>query len=259
MSPNITLSFIGATNNLSIYLDLKAVTMSKPPFNLSIINFSLCYFLLPATFLLPTNSVSAQKADGKALAVTDSLTLMLTDNQANFKETVYYYYKGTAQHEVFLVSTVNGKPLYAYVDGVPISGEVMESLARVLDKKRSMPYKPQSATPNGLAKAHLRNARLSATVDSLSSIIKSVSSDLKQQYTPQWHHRLDSLKKGLDAANKAYKDATMEIYRYEIKNIPVDMKLHELLTSIVNKKHYSPEQRAELNKLIAQKRKNDSE
>jgi hypothetical protein len=211
----------------------------------------LCASLLSATCV---------KAQTVAVTTTDSLTQVFTDNQANYKETVYDFYKGTEKHDIFLVSTVNESPLYAYVNGVRTTAEEMAQLQKVLKYKRSIPYVVDKNKAPDSASIRTENAaRLSVTVDSLSKNIVATKKQLKSHHTPELENKLKDLNSQSAVKNKELKEVSMDIYKHEVKNIPIDVKLHELLTNIITKNAYTPEQRKQLNELIAQRNKNNKE
>jgi hypothetical protein len=226
-------------------------------FSMQLKTISKGFGLLLCAFLFSANYAKAQVT---AVTVTDSLTQVFTDNQANYKETVYDFYKGTEKHDIFLVSTVNESPLYAYVDGVRTSAEEMTQLQKMLKYKRSIPYVVDKNKAPDSASIRTENAaRLSITVDSLSKSIAATKKQLKSHRTVEVENKLKDLNSQSAIKNKELKDVSMDIYRHEVKNIPIDVKLHELLTNIITKNTYTPEQRKELNELIAQRNKNNKE
>jgi hypothetical protein len=85
--------------------------------------------------------------------------------------------------------------------------------------------------------------------DSINKIIGQTKSAIVAQPSADMENKLKYLNHQVDILNKEEVDLSMEEYRAEVKNIPVDVKLHVLLTKIIQNKEYTAAERKELNDL----------
>jgi beta-lactamase regulating signal transducer with metallopeptidase domain len=72
-------------------------------------------------------------------AAPESMEQVLTDNQAGYKEQVFYFKQAGTEHELFLVSTVHGQePLYGYVDGVRVERGGLDEYIKAVKRSRQV-------------------------------------------------------------------------------------------------------------------------
>ncbi len=211
--------------------------------------FSLITILLSLVFL--TKFVYGDKEASTLPSATDSIKQLYTDNQANFKETLLTYAKADKDHEIFLVSTIYGNPLYAYLDGVPATKRQMKQIAKVMQQKRTMTQAEIAAMAKDPASIKAeRHSRIYEETDSINKIITTTKSAIAAHPSAELENRLKALNHEVDIRNKEEVDLSMQEYRAEVKNIPSDVKLHVLLTKIIQRKEYTAEERKELNGLV---------
>ena len=185
----------------------------------------------------------------------DSLEQLLTDHQANHKIDVFSYEKENKQHEIFLVSTDAGKPLYGYLDGSSLPDEDIATIYSVIQQKRTISLEEMAnRIPSNAEVRTLRMNQLNIEIDSLTKLIDAAKSKLRSNPSVELKNRLDSLRKQYSVRTGETVTLSMENYKEEAKKIPADVQLHELLTKIITSKEYNQQQRARLNELIKQKR-----
>jgi bla regulator protein BlaR1 len=155
--------------------------------------------------------------------VTDQIEQVLTDNQAGNKEQVFYYKRAGQAHDIFLVSTIEEKRLYAYLDGKRLPVGALAQVEQVLQTKRTIP--PPPPPPK----------------------IANISEKLYVSGKKPGQQQL-----ARDSIASAVKIA-IEGYEHQVKFIPIDVKLHEVLTRIINNQVYTPEDRQTVNELIRQR------
>ncbi len=210
--------------------------------------FSLITIILTLIFL--TKFVYGDKEAATLPSAADSIKQLLTDNQANFKETLLTYTKADKDHEIFLVSTIYGNPLYAYLDGIPATKKQMRQLTKVMQQKRTVtPAEIAAATKDSVSIRAGRHWQIYMETDSINKIIGQTKSAIVAQPSADMENKLKYLNHQVDILNKEEVDLSMEEYRAEVKNIPVDVKLHVLLTKIIQNKEYTAAERKELNDL----------
>ncbi|HEV2483374.1 MAG TPA: M56 family metallopeptidase [Puia sp.] len=182
---------------------------------------------------------------------TDNVTQILADNQAGQKEEVFDYHGTRGDHEIFLVSTVSGNPLYAWQDGSLLSEEQLHAVCAVIRAKKTviMPMSPD-APQDEASFAIGRTITLNHQLDSLGQMIAA----MKTTPSPDKNDRRIALLEDQRSQKESeLKDISMQRYAREVKAIPVEVGIHDLLNKIVTDKEFTAEERKELNTLIGQK------
>jgi beta-lactamase regulating signal transducer with metallopeptidase domain len=221
---------------------------------MSVKTFLLIFFITVATITLLTRCVYYQKEYANLPAANDQITQLLTDNQANYKEQLFGYTKSNKDHEIFLVSTIQGKALYAYLDGDKLSENDLQQLVKVLQQKRTVTAADMARMAKDPANLRYeRHARIAAETDSLDKIVSSTKLLAAAHPSTELESKLKELNKQVELRNKEEVALSMEEYRETIKNIPADVKLHVLLTRIIVNKEYTPTDAKALNELIGKK------
>ncbi len=245
----LTLAAAPARNSLYERVHRLIYPPSKP--KLSVKNSFLGLIVIMLSLVFLTKFVYGDKEASTLPSATDSIKQLYTDNQANFKETLLTYAKADKDHEIFLVSTVYGNPLYAYLDGIPASKRQMNQIAKVMQQKRTMTQAQVAAMSKDPASIIAdRHVQIYKETDSINKIIKTTKSAIAAHPSSDLENRLKALNHEVDIRNKEEVNLSMKEYRAEIKNIPADVKLHVLLTKIIQHKEYTPEERKELNNLV---------
>jgi hypothetical protein len=174
----------------------------------------------------------------------------LTDNQAGYKEQVFDYVRAGQSHDLLLVSTVDGKPQYAYFDGAKVPAGQLDTICRVINAHKTVPMSPSSGTDHS-GDNYAKEAYLSQKADSIQRIMR------RMERAGITNDRIDGravvladLKHEYDGIMTESKDLAMKEYSTEAKYIPIDVKLHDLLTKIIVNGEYTPGQRVQLNALI---------
>ncbi|MDB5005932.1 MAG: hypothetical protein JWP45_325 [Mucilaginibacter sp.] len=210
--------------------------------------FSALLILLTLGFL--SKSVDAHINNKNLPMATDPMVQLLTDNQANYKEQLFNYTKGNQIHEIFLVSTINGKPLYAYLDGALASKGDLLQIANIMNQKRTITPAEIAKTQNSaVLNSQDTHWEIYNKTESLKRAIKKINAHPSRDA----ENRLKELNSQVDALNKEEVTLSMEEYRKEVKQIPFDVKLHELLTKIIVYREYTPAERQQLNLLVRKK------
>lgn len=154
----------------------------------------------------------------------DRLYQVYTDNQAGYKEQVYDYTKGGQTHDILLVRTQDEKtPVFAYHDGRLLSANELEHLMEVVQDQRKMVFFIRAKGKNN---------------DSLP--LGNGSGD-----TVKYVH-FDSVKFQVNEA--------MVQYFKEAGDIPIAVRLHEVVTKIVTERVYTQDERRELMDLLKRRR-----
>jgi bla regulator protein BlaR1 len=245
--PHLALAAAPVRNVFNERIHRLVYTASKPKLIKSSI-FSLVTILLTLVFL--TKFVYGDKEAATLPSAADSIKQLLTDNQANFKETLLTYTKADKDHEIFLVSTIYGNPLYAYLDGIPATKKQMGQLTKVMQQKRTVtPAEIAAASKDSVSIRSERHSKIYKETDSINKIIRQTKSAIVAQHSADLENKLKDLNHQVDILNKEEVDLSMEEYRSEVKNIPFDVKLHVLLTKIIQNKEYTAAERKELNDL----------
>ena len=214
-----------------------------------------CMSLKTSLFLLVLTSLTLvlftkciKDTNNPALpTATDTLTQLLTDNQADHKVEVFNYsYRGQI-HDIFLVSkSRGGKVLYAYLDGTTASKDQLQKINELISRKTNVIIKTSS-------KMDAKNdfgtdtMRLTLEINSIKGLIKSGKAIQEQE------SRLIVLNNQLNLIRKKIIEKDMRNYQEEANAIPYDVELHQLLNEIIVSKNYTTEQRMKLNKLILKK------
>jgi len=168
------------------------------------------------------------------------------------------YTKADKDHEIFLVSTIYGNPLYAYLDGIPATKKQMRQITHVMQQKRTLTPAEMAAAQKDSASIRAdHHWRIHEETDSLSKILITTTSAMTAHPSAGLDKKIKELNNEIIARNKEEVDLSMEEYRAEVKNIPTDVKLHVLLTKIIQNKEYTPEERKELNDLARKKADRD--
>ncbi|HEY2583431.1 MAG TPA: M56 family metallopeptidase [Mucilaginibacter sp.] len=229
---------------------------SRPKSSLK--NATFTFLLIAFTLLFLTKCVYDHSKNDKLPTTSDAIEQLLTDNQANYKEQLFVYEKAGQNHEIFLVSTVDGAPVYAYLDGERISQSQLKQITDVMKHKRNITMAEIQAFRQAESKKGIENSqevranqhsKIYVETDSLNKLIKQTEADLTTHYSANRQKQLQELKKQVDIRNRQEVALSMAEYRAEIKMIPVDVKLHVLLTKIIAQKEYTPDDRKELNDL----------
>lgn len=183
-------------------------------------------------------SRSVMKQD--AVGAPESMEQVLTDNQAGYKEQVFYFKQAGGNHELFLVSTQESQePLYGYVDGVRVEKGGLDEYVKAIKRGRQM------STVNVLGVVRDDSLmRLVVRVDSLEKEIKVSKASRGDMSGP----RVEP-----DTAIREQVESAMERYRETVKAIPVGVKQHEVLTRIIVNGAYTPEDRAAVREIIRQR------
>ncbi|MDF2432874.1 MAG: bla regulator protein blaR1 [Mucilaginibacter sp.] len=222
--------------------------------NKSVRNSFFSALLILLTLALLSKSVDAHINNKDLPVVTDPMVQLLTDNQANYKEQLFSYKRGIQVHEIFLISTVNGKPLYAYLDGALMSKGELFQLTAIMNQQRTItPAEIAKTQKSPVLNRQDRHSQIHNKTESLMAEIKRIKSDLNVHPSREAENKLKELSNQVNALNKEEVTLSMEQYREDVKQIPVDVKLHELLTKIIVNKEYTPEERKQLNVLVKKK------
>jgi len=254
--PHLALAATPVKNAFQQRINRLIYPTSKPKLSVKSSFFSLMVIML--TLVLLTKFVYGDKEASTLPSAADSIKQLLTDNQANFKETLLTYTKADKDHEIFLVSTIYGNPLYAYLDGIPATKKQMRQIARVMQQKRTVTMAEIAAAPKDSIEIRAnRHSKIYMETDSLNKIIKQTKSAMAFHPSADLENKLKELNHQVDIRNKEEVSLSMQDYRSEVKNIPTDVKLHVLLTKIIQNKEYTPEERKELNDLARKKADRD--
>ncbi len=188
--------------------------------------------------LLTQCSRSVIKQD--AVGAPESMEQVLTDNQAGYKEQVFFFRQGGSAHELFLVSTQDKQePLYGYVDGVRVEQAGLDQFVVAMKRGR------ERVTIG---------VRVASRGDSMATLIvqaDSIEKMLKVKVAADGN--LSSLKERLDEIDSRQVVLSMEQYKKDVKGIPIGVKQHEVLTRIIVSGAYSPADRAAVRELIRQR------
>jgi len=250
--PTLSLSAVPRKSTFMDRINRLISPESRP--RISVKTFLLTFFITALTLTLLTKCVYYQKEYANLPLATDQITQLLTDNQANYKEQVFGYTKANKDHEIFLVSTIQGEALYAYLDGTELSKNELQQLVKVLQQKRTVTAAEMARMAKDPANIRYeRHARIAAETDSLNKIINGTRSAIAVHPSAELKSWLKELNKQVDIRNKEEVNLSMEEYRAAVKNIPFDVKLHVLLTKIIKNKEYTPTDANELNELIGKK------
>jgi hypothetical protein len=176
-----------------------------------------------------------------------SLEQVLTDNQAGYKEQVFYFQQGGSAHELFLVSTVDKQePLYGYVDGVRVEQAGLGPFVIAIKRARervTIRVRADHAGEN-------RNDSMVNLIVVADSVEKAMKVKVATGVTDKDAIRAKVQRIEIDQLKVAL---SMEQYMDEVKDIPLGVKQHELLTRIIVNGEYTPVDQAALRELIRQR------
>lgn len=208
------------------------------------------FILLSSFVILLTKCVSELNNDVLPQA-KDSVQQIYADNQANHKIEVFSYAKANQKHELFLVSTTNGNPLYAYLDGDTVSKAELDAIYKTIKQSRNISMEELSKIPPTPRQIRSqRSDRLNHEVDSIAAIIRTKETRPAQKDQAALKIELDALKKELSIRTDEIKTLAMEDYKEDVQNIPTEVQMHELLTRIVTTRKYTEQDRVKLNELL---------
>jgi beta-lactamase regulating signal transducer with metallopeptidase domain len=185
---------------------------------------------------------------------TNSFTQLLTDNQADHKIEILSYQKSNKDHEIFLVSTLKGNPLYAYLDGSVLPADELKHITDILyNKKTISEYDLMNMAPGAKKIRTNGSMQLNQEVESIYKIIIETKKKLTSGHSISLEKKLDSLNKQSSIRTDQIINLAMEDYKEDVKYIPVDVQLHEILTRIIVNKEYTPDDRKKLDELLRKK------
>lgn len=211
--------------------------------------FSLL-ILLAFVFLI-SNCVRNNKENEVMSVAGDSIKQLFTDNQANHKIQVFGYRKTNQNHDVLLVSSTSGKPLYGYLDGNLLSPEKLADVCKIIDQKRTVSMEDLAKMPPSARETRtLRMAQLNHEIDSIDAEIKRVKTQQKADNRDEIKNKLDIFKKYLSTRTDEVTRLSMEGYQEDVQNISTDVQLHEVLTKVITNKQYTKQQREQVTQLI---------
>jgi hypothetical protein len=193
-----------------------------------------------AVLVLVLTQCSRDVMSRNALSGTpESMEQVLTDNQAGYKEQVFYFKQAGGDHELFLVSTQDKQePLYGYVDGMRVEQATLDPYVVAIKRGRE----------------RVISVRVGEKTDStaiLYLMADSVEKAMKVKLAAG--ENVSKLKVKLDEIDGREVTLAMEQYKITVKYIPLEVKQHDLLTRIVVNGEYTPEDRAALRELIRQR------
>jgi bla regulator protein blaR1 len=174
----------------------------------------------------------------------ESMEQVLTDNQAGYKEQVFYFQQGGSQHELFLVSTIEKEePLYGYVDGARVERGGLDEYVKAIKRGRMITVKYLGVAREDVKKGDTL-VRLVVRADSMERELK-VRMSAKENTS--------EAKVELDSIGREQIAVSMEQYNVDVQDLPSAVKQHDLLTRIVVNGEYTPEDRVALRELIRQR------
>lgn len=174
----------------------------------------------------------------------ESMEQVLTDNQAGYKEQVFYFKQAGAEHELFLVSTQDKQePLYGYVDGIRVEQAGLDPYVIAIKRGRQMVTVRWRVADAGESR--------SDSMAILYVMADSVEKAMKVKLAAG--QNVSELKRQLDEIDGREVTAAMEQYKITVKYIPLDVKLHDLLTRIIVNGEYTPADQTALRELIRQR------
>jgi hypothetical protein len=175
----------------------------------------------------------------------ESMEQVLTDNQAGYKEQVFYFKQAGTEHELFLVSTVEKQdPLYGYVDGVRVERSGLDEYVKAIKRGREMITVKVLGVERLGEKRDDSLMRVFVRVDSLEKEIKVRMASRDNGSGPRVE---------LDTAIRDQVAMAIGRYKIEVEGIPSAVQQHNLLTRIIVNGEYTPEDRAALRELIRQR------
>ena len=197
-------------------------------------------------------------AEGALPSTGDHLRVVLEDNQAGYFEQVFFYNKAGLDHDLFLVMGQDRHRINtAYLDGERVNQAELGGLMQVLKSTRQVPV--------GVAIRYMAKQRK----DEMDVATNEERSGEKMK------HPLilpDSIEMKLLSLEKSGKDSAlliklrmdpvrvqvgsaMEEYSREMRELPLGVEQHELLTRIVTSNAYTAADRGQLNELIRKRQR----
>jgi beta-lactamase regulating signal transducer with metallopeptidase domain len=174
----------------------------------------------------------------------ESMEQVLTDNQAGYKEQVFYFKQAGTDHELFLVSTQEKQePLYGYVDGMRVEKAGLDPFVVAIKRGRQMETIRFRVADAGESR--------SDSVAILYVMADSVEKAMKVKVAAG--ENVSELKRQLDEIDGRQVTAAMEQYKVTVRAIPLDVKQHEVLTRIIVNNAYSSADQAAVRELIRQR------
>jgi len=209
------------------------------------------FMMVIFALILLINVARYQQSNPNLPSANDPMSQLYTDNQANCKEQLFNYVKaGNSTHELFLISTINGKPLYAYVDGSLVTKSELDQIHQVLNKKRSMTRAEIAAmTKKSTQEATDQSWKLGMESDTLAKAIDAAKAEFAAHPSASLDQKLKDLHRRLNENIRQQVKLSMSSYNKEVKKIPAEVKLHILLNKIILGKEYTPAERQQLNEL----------
>ncbi|WP_207512782.1 M56 family metallopeptidase [Longitalea luteola] len=249
LSAHARLSLSAAPEKGTFYKRIYRLVNPRQRFRISM---PLSTLILLSSFLIFLTKCVSELNNDLLPQPKDSVEQIYADNQANHKIEVFNYKKANRKHELFLVSTTNGDPLYAYIDGDTVSKMELDTIYKTIRQSRTISMEELSKIPPTPRQIRSRRTdQLNDEVDSIAALIRTLetaSSNRKDEAAVK--KQLDDMRKALSARTDEIKALAMEDYKEDVKNIPVDVQMHELLTRIITTRKYSEEDRVKLNQLL---------
>jgi len=218
---------------------------------LSIKNTFSLFFVLAVLVVTMTKCVHEYGAYHILPTVEEHITQLLEDHQADHQIDVLNYKKGSVDHEIFLVSTDDAKPLYAYLDGSLISAEQLSQIETVLQKRKTISSAVLANLPPSPGAFRMeRSHELSLKIDSTHQLTEAIKKSPDYNDNKNLKLKVDSLTLEYSTATGEVVRLAMEGYTEQIKKLPIDVQMHELLTKIIVSKEYTMDDRKKLNALL---------
>ena len=208
--------------------------------------------IMAGIIILFTTCVKDQNVSGKLVVarLDGTITQVYTDNQAGSKIQIFRYTSENQDHDLFLVSTEAGSPLYGYLDGKGLNDGQLEPFLLLISKSKTIANKISGLPMTGSEKRVNRQVALSQEMEGLNNDITTEREQLRKKVSETVDQKLDSLIEEFSRRADESKNLAMEEYEGEVKRIPQEVALHELLTRIIVNRAYTPEDRERVNSLI---------
>jgi len=197
-----------------------------------------------------------QNNSASSIAAGDSVKQRYADNQAGRKIELFSYTKehDGQPHEILLISTPEGNPLYAYLDGQKTTDPELAEITTLVRRSKNISDQQLATIPRSARAIRMDSSlRLNHEVDSINDRINVLKRRAGTSRSPQTQSMIDSCYRQMSIRTDGIKALAMEDYKEDVQHIPADTQLHQLLTSIVTGMQYTPEQRLQLNQLVDKK------
>lgn len=136
--------------------------------------FSLLLLVLFVGIL--TNCVKNKKDKFDLPSSGDLIEQLYTDNQANHKVQVFGFKKSNTPHDLLLISTIEGSPLYAYLDGHFVNERQLKDLHVIINQRRTISTESLMNMPKSSRGIRsIRAAKLNHELDSINAEIKLIN------------------------------------------------------------------------------------